>query len=224
MKRKLSVLVLVLLLLMAGCTPAVSPEQAQEIQALKAQNSELSEKNQALLGKLNSVNSQNSDVLYVALNIINRLKAKDMAGVASYVHPVKGLRFSPYSYIDAENGMVFTAQETVALFQNTQSYTWGAEDGTGDPIEMPFGEYFETYVYDRDYAAPHMIGNNVILGQGNTLHNVTDVYPESVFVEFHFTGFEAQYQGMDWASLRLIFEVVDGEWKLVAIEHDEWTI
>jgi len=43
-------------------------------------------------------------------------------------------------------------------------------------------------------------------------------------VEYHFPGFDKKYEGMDWASLRLVLiEAKDG-WKLVGIVHDQWTI
>jgi hypothetical protein len=43
-------------------------------------------------------------------------------------------------------------------------------------------------------------------------------------MEYHFSGFEAQYEGMDWESLRLVFIQEDSTWYLVGIVHDEWTI
>jgi hypothetical protein len=69
-----------------------------------------------------------------------------------------------------------------------------------------------------------MIGNNIVIGKGNTLENIHEVYPDGVFVEFHFTGFNEQYDGMDWKSLRLVFEQDGGSWRLVGIVHDQWTI
>jgi len=49
-------------------------------------------------------------------------------------------------------------------------------------------------------------------------------YPTASFVEFHFTGFDPQYGGIDWSSLRLVFENVGGNWLLIGIVHDGWTI
>ena len=47
-------------------------------------------------------------------------------------------------------------------------------------------------------------------------------------MEAHFPGFDKKFGGMDWESLRLVFEEVatDGgsELMLVGIVHDEWTI
>ena len=69
-----------------------------------------------------------------------------------------------------------------------------------------------------------MIGNNTAIGSGNIIDNVPTEYPDGEFVEFHFTGFDSQYEGMDWRSLRLVFEEHAGAWHLVGIVHGQWTI
>jgi len=43
-------------------------------------------------------------------------------------------------------------------------------------------------------------------------------------VEYHFPGIDPQYGGLDWRSLRLVFQQSGGEWYLVGIIHDQWTI
>jgi hypothetical protein len=43
-------------------------------------------------------------------------------------------------------------------------------------------------------------------------------------VEYHFSGFDKKFEGMDWASLKLVFENSNNEWYLVGIVHDQWTI
>lgn len=41
------------------------------------------------------------------------------------------------------------------------------------------------------------VGINQVIGFGNTLVNISDVHPNGSFVEFHFTGFDSQYEGID---------------------------
>ncbi|HYF94322.1 MAG TPA: hypothetical protein VD969_19050 [Symbiobacteriaceae bacterium] len=48
-------------------------------------------------------------------------------------------------------------------------------------------------------------------------------YPDGFMVEFHFPGFEAKYGGMDWRSLRLVYERLGNAWFLVGIIHGQWT-
>jgi hypothetical protein len=85
-------------------------------------------------------------------------------------------------------------------------------------------DYYNRFVYDQDFLNPEMIGINSIIGFGNTLVNIGDAYPGASFLEFHFSGFAPQYEGMDWRSLILVMEELNGEWKLVGIVHNEWTI
>jgi hypothetical protein len=79
-------------------------------------------------------------------------------------------------------------------------------------------------VYDVDLAQPEEVGFGEVIGKGNTINNIAEVWPDAVTVEYHFSGFDPQYGGMDWRSLRLVFEPEEGAWRLVGIVHDEWTI
>ncbi len=159
-----------------------------------------------------------------AAEIIFAIKNKDMATLATLVHPKKGVRFSPYTYVDVANDAVFSAAELPTAPENPTAYIWGAFDGSGEPINMTFAEYWQRFVYDANFAQPDVIGFNQTVGRGNTINNITEVYPGAVVVEYHFTGFDPKLEGMDWRSLRLVLEPLDGEWVLVGIVHDEWTI
>lgn len=146
-----------------------------------------------------------------------------MDQLAVYVHPDKGGRFSPYGHVDIANDVVFVKDELPSLMESSRIYRFGAFDGAGEPIMMTFSDYFHKFVYDVDFANPHRIGNNIVIGKGNTLENIREAYPNGVFVEFHFTGFDEQYDGMDWKSLRLVFEQEGGTWRLGGVVHDQWT-
>ncbi|NLE25228.1 MAG: hypothetical protein GX625_07790, partial [Clostridiaceae bacterium] len=80
------------------------------------------------------------------------------------------------------------------------------------------------FIYDVDFASAEKIGYNEILGHGNTLENSAEVYKDSMVVEYHFPGLDPQYEGMDWRSLRIVFEKHNDTWYLVGIIHDQWTI
>ncbi|MCH8274908.1 MAG: hypothetical protein IH851_08965 [Armatimonadetes bacterium] len=156
--------------------------------------------------------------------VVSALEAKDIGRLASLVHPEKGVRFSPYAYVDVETDLTFTSEEVAGLLDDPETYTWGAFDGSGDPIEWTSAQYFHAFVYPHDYAEAEEVGFNEQLGNGNTINNISDVYPDGNYVEYHFSGFEEEYEGMDWQSLRLVFEEFEGTWYLVGIINDEWTI
>ncbi|EMI10493.1 hypothetical protein [Anoxybacillus gonensis] len=219
------------LLLLAGCANGQDPSNVKQLeQTIEKQQSaieQLQEKNKQLQkenAQLKTEEKQiSSSLLSVALDVVTALKNKDMNTLASYVHSTAGVRFSPYGHVDVQNDLQFSASQLPSLWASTQVYQWGVYDGSGDPIQFTFQDYFDRFVYDVDFANPHMIGNNVVVGTGNMINNIQQAYPNGSFIEFHFTGFDPQYSGMDWRSLRLVFEQENGQWKLVGIIHDEWT-
>lgn len=159
-----------------------------------------------------------------AMEAISALKDKDMEKLSVLVHPEKGVRFSPYGYVDVENDLVFAASEIKSLKTESTILTWGSYDGTGDPIELTFGEYYKKFIYDVDFANAEKIGYNETLGYGNSLNNSAEAYKDSIIIEFHFSGFDPKYEGMDWRSLRIVFEKPKDTWYIVGIIHDQWTI
>jgi hypothetical protein len=169
------------------------------------------------------VGSVDEEIGARAAQIIMALKHEDLGTLASLVHPDKGVRFSPYTYVRDED-LVFSADGVGDLFADQTIYTWGVFDGTGEPIEFTFRQYYDGFIYDVDFARPHVVGFNETIGMGNTINNIAEVYPEAVTIEYHFEGFDPQFTGLDWRSLRLVLEEKEGAWYLVGIAHDEWTI
>lgn len=155
--------------------------------------------------------------------VILALKQSDMTALAAYIHPDKGLLFSPYAHIDTASAKVFPAAGLPTLTDSTV-YTWGSYDGSGDPIELTFQQYYDKFVYDKDFIEPETIGVDEIKGEGNTIVNIEDVFPNSYVMDYYFSGFDAQYNGMDWESLILVLEELDGAWYVSAIVHSQWTI
>lgn len=156
--------------------------------------------------------------------IINLIANKDMETLAKFIHPEKGVRFTPYSYVDVMDNVIFLPSDIKGFFSNPSKYHWGNYDGTGEPISLTPADYYDRFIFDHDYRNADQISYNEQLFAGNMINNAPEVYPESIIVEYHFEGFEEQYQGMDWRSLRLVFEEYQGQWLLVGIIHDEWTI
>jgi hypothetical protein len=160
-----------------------------------------------------------------ALVVIDLIATEDFTSLDTHVSPTNGLRFSPYSNINTSTDIVLYAGSSVStMLTNTTVYNWGIYDGSGDPISNDGLAYFNEFVYDHNFATPHMIGINNTLGSGNMINNLSTSYPGDSFVEFHFTGFDPQYSGMDWSSLTLVFENNGGLWYLKGIVHSQWTI
>lgn len=163
------------------------------------------------------------ELLELSENILKLLKAGNYQQLAQYIHPREGLRFSPYSYVDTLENLKFSSSEFTAL-NTSKKLLWGHYDGSGTPISLTLDEYFDKFVYDADFMTAPEKAVNTILGQGNTVNNIKDVYPGSHFTEFYFPGTDPRYGGMDWRSLRLVFKKAGDEFYLVGIVHDQWTI
>jgi hypothetical protein len=155
--------------------------------------------------------------------VITALANRDMETVAEFVHPEMGVRLSPYTYVE-EGHLVFMPEELTALVDLDTVYNWGRYDGTGDPINLTFDEYYEEFIYSADFANPEQMAVDEEIGWSNTINNIYEFFPGSSYVEYHFSGFEEEFGGMDWESLRLVFVQDDGTWMLVGIVHDQWTI
>jgi len=159
-----------------------------------------------------------------ALAVIDALKQKDGAKLATYAHPDKGVRFSMYPFIRTDTDVVLTASDLAIAFTDPKVRLWGVTDGKGEDFRVTFADYYPKFVYDVDFAKAPDVAYNRAIGTGNSTDNSATAYPDAIMVEYHYSGFDPQYNGMDWRSLRLFFEQKNGTWYLVGIVHGQWTI
>ncbi len=157
-----------------------------------------------------------------AAEIIWAIKNQDMEALAATVDTLQGVRFSPYTYVDVDEDLVFTAVEVSLLWEDSSVYPWGIYAGSGEPIDLTFQEFYSEFLYDVDFARPDKVGYDEFIGWGSMINNIREVYPSAVVVEYHFEGSE-QYGYMDWRSLRLVLMEEGDVWHLVGVVSDEWT-
>ena len=231
------IFIIVMALSLAGCASTTPEDQTQleekdvEIESLQAEILSLEEELEQLQAappeepvEMTSGPTLGDSLLTTAIEVIELIEDMNMADLKVYVHPTLGARLTPYDYVDLQNDIVFQAVQFQNLVNSPTVYNWGDYDGSGDPINLTFDDYYDEFIYDVDFANPEIMGINYKVGQGNIINNVDTEYPNGGFVEFHFTGFDTQYEGMDWRSLKLVFEDHNGAWYLVGIIHGQWTI
>ncbi|MDD4511325.1 MAG: hypothetical protein PHY23_10535 [Oscillospiraceae bacterium] len=163
-------------------------------------------------------------VVKLACEAVERMKQKDYKGLSDLIHPEKGVLFAPYSTVDPEVNLTFQAKDIAEMAGNHEKYIWGMLDGKGTPIEMTMEEYFKAFVFNVDYTTAPEIGVNQILNTGNSLENVLQVYQDGTTIEFHIPSVHSEMEGMDWCSLKLVFEPYGNTYKIVAMVHSQWTI
>lgn len=176
------------------------------------------------LEKLPLDQEDNFPLLSAACMVNRCFQQEDWATLSAYIHPEKGVTFTPYSTVEPKIDLNFTAEQIKNLVQDQTVYTWGFEDGRGDPIKMTILQYFGRYVYDRDYTQAPQIGVDRVMTGGNALENLAEIYPGCRFVDFSFPSADPVNDGLDWTSLKLVMQAEGEHWYLVGVVHGEWTI
>lgn len=164
-----------------------------------------------------------SQLSQLAFETAEYIKHGDYISLSKIVHPEYGLVISPYATISLSSNKCFTREQVAHFGDDSEVYIWGISDGAEEPIEMTPGKYFSEYVYDCDYLNAPIVGINRIVKSGNSLENLSDMFPDAQFVDLHNPGTqEADYK--DWCTLRLVFEEYDNTMMLTAIIHSESTL
>jgi hypothetical protein len=167
----------------------------------------------------------NSDSLVVATSrqVLTLMKNKAFSQLSGFFHPVQGVRFSPYGFVDTSLHRTLQAAEFLKAIDKKPTLYWGSYDGSGDSILLTAAAYYKKFIYNADFLNAEKSSLNKRISTGNSLNNIATVYPGSNYTEHYFSGFDKKYGGMDWTSLKLVFQFYEGKNYLVAIVHDQWT-
>ena len=75
-------------------------------------------------------------------------------------------------------------------------------------------------MYNTNFLNANQTVFNKMIGSGNSLNNLEQVYPNDFFTESYHPG----KSEMDWSCLRFIFKKDGDTFYLIGIVHDQWTI
>lgn len=167
--------------------------------------------------------SQRDSIQAVALKALKALKTKDYGSFAALFHPLEGVRFSPYGFIDPTHKQTL-AKDFLEAIDRNWILTWGHIDGSGAAIKIRVKPYIDKFIYNADYLNAPQKSYDAVIGKGNSINNLAEAYPQLHFTEYHFKGFDEKYGGLDWTSLRFVFKKYNNAYYLVAVIHDQWTI
>ena len=161
-----------------------------------------------------------TQLMTIATALIVAIKDRDMGTIEKYVHPKKGVRFSPYMSVNMERDVKMSAKDFTKNWNLDKKFLWSTD--WEDEIRLTMKDYFSQKVYDRDYIKESTPLINVIIDGGNTYSSVEEDYPTADYVEYYIAATE-KGGGLDWNSLGLVFEMYEGTYKLVGIVHACWT-
>ena len=168
--------------------------------------------------------TKEESLLMLSNQTLEKIQSGEFSQFISLVHPVKGLRFSPYGHIDTINTKPLSINELNFYYTKDDLLFFGFADGSGDSINLNLKTYLQTYVQTPNYLKSHDIFFNQIHQSGYELVNMDKVFVGADFIEYYFSGFDKQYEGMDWKALRLVWEKYEDKWCLVGIVRACWTI
>ena len=175
-----------------------------------------------VLEQLNA--KDNFPLLNTACAVCRTLKDQDYVYLSTFAHPEKGVTFTPYSTVNFDTDRCLSAQEIAKLTEDTAVHPWGYLNGREKLIELTNQDYFAQYVFNVDYTQAPEIGVDTVMTSGNALENAAQAYPGCRFVDFSFPLLNVDNQGLDWCSLKLVFEPGETTWYLVGIIHSQWTV
>ena len=173
--------------------------------------------------KVPAEDTANADMTMLAFTVLEYIKDDDFVALSRIVHPEFGVVMSPYATINLTTDRQFSSDQIASLDTDTDTYVWGVYNGSGEPIVLTVAEYFEEFVPAATHLSAPVIGINQVVRSGNALENMTDVFPNVQFVDFHIPGGD-QVDELEWSSLRLGFEEYDEHLRLIAIVFSRWTV
>lgn len=208
------ILLLSLIFLFSACTTDNKKENAVDSVAV--------EKQQQPIQDVDGLSQQDS-IKATGRQVLTYLKEQNYEELSKYFD-ADGVRFVPYAFIDTASAKKLTPDDFLEAVAKKWVLTWGSYDGTGDPIKLTIPAYLKKFIYNADYLNAEATAFDAVMKQGNSINNIKQIYPNHHFIDYHFSGFNQKHEGMDWTSLRLVFKQRDGQYFLVAIIHDQWTI
>ncbi len=171
-----------------------------------------------------SQKSFSKEVILEKMNddLLQAIKLGNYGTFSDCIHPEKGVRFSMYAFVNRNEDKHFSKADFQKYFPTKTIFTWGSRDGTGEIYQATINNYFKKWIFKKDFIQSKYSFNR-FQGSGNSLNNLKEIYPDADFTENYISGSE-KYSGMDWNSLRFVFEKFEGKYYLVAVINDEWTI
>lgn len=149
------------------------------------------------------------------------LKNGDTVALSRFVHPTKGIRFSPDVSIQKED-RILTVRDVAALRSDRAIHMWGESDAGAGPIKLSWADYRKRFVYSRDFAAANVVSyNTLVLHPGGNINHLDEAFPGAIFVEYFVPGTPGGGELM-WAGLWLVWQKSGNAWYLVGIAHAAW--
>ena len=82
------------------------------------------------------------DVKTFAKGVVELISEKKWKEFSKIIHPKEGVKFSPYTYV-IEEAVTLKPEQFLDLTKNKKKLSWGFYEGSGEPIQLNFNEYYQ---------------------------------------------------------------------------------
>ncbi len=147
----------------------------------------------------------------LSARVISAIARRDGIALAALVHPVKGLRISPYASAQGWNDLVFTARELPTVLRERHVYPWGR-----DPVTHALLSVSPTELFDRTFGAVDWSLDYVHFRELDETDDRFDLFPRGVTARYEH---RSKSDIFDERALELVFVRWEKEHRLVAIAH-----
>ncbi len=154
--------------------------------------------------------------------VVRALQNNDTRALAKFVHPTRGVRFSPYVNADARDRTIKCSQMPY-LANHPCKWNWGEYDGSGEPMNLTWNEFRRKMLVPHSYIPGAREDFNLLSQNGNMPNRLLEVYPGAIFARYYLPGANPDFGGLDWRTLFLAWRPVGKTWYLVGVANDEWT-
>lgn len=208
------ILIPLLVAMTVSCNPKNDPAISATEGAMPEESSTKAKPKVPEISKEETLATMNS-------NLLQFLKTKSFDKFATYIHPLKGVRFSMYAFVSPEKDKIFSKKEFLESLPGPEKFTWGNKDGSGEVYAVPLQNYLTDWVWKKDFTQSKYELNGKI-SHGNSKDNAREIYPGADVTVNYIPG-TAQYSEMDWQTLSFVFEEYNGRYYLTGVINDQWT-
>ncbi|MBL4704528.1 MAG: hypothetical protein JKY54_08400 [Flavobacteriales bacterium] len=164
-----------------------------------------------------------SKVEDVARYLLERLKEKNWPAVSALTSSDHPLRISPKVHLDS-NTFTVDGKLLSKLEISGEEIVWYINTASGEPMIMNFTDYFNRYIWDKDYSKAHFHVDEYI-SRSSLINNLASEFPNCKTVEaFIKTDIKSNPSAIQWRSLNMVFKYMDNKYYLVGLVHDQHEI
>jgi len=144
-------------------------------------------------------------------------RKNSLMGIEKMIHPVKGVTITDMVGFGTKNEQHFSQKTFIKSLNDTKEILWGYTYGEGGPIRKSLHSWIRDAHKEMRYISK--------IDPINTFKNFSkEGYGELKAYEVYWINEESKTKEYDWLGLFVVLAEYQGEWYIVGLMRDRWTI